>query len=881
MADAGRGRSRGRSRGRAAESQRPQGQPVRQPGPLPAAPPPAVSAWGPRPQAPAPPPQQQPSQVAAAGRASQRGGQAPRGDQGMAEAAAKMQAMSIGGAGDAPAGGRGAMRGGRPLPQTVLRTRPKDKEGSKKGTHGTPVNLTANYFQILSKTDWCLYQYRVDFSPEEDRTGVRKSLLRVHKKQLGGYIFDGTMMFASHKFPDKVMELYSTRNSDEAQIRITIKLVGDLAVGDYHYIQFFNILVRKCFGHMDLQLVGRNFFDAKARIAIPEYRLELWPGYLTSIRQHENNLLMCAEISHKVMRKDSVLHLMSEFTNMRGNFQDMCNQKILGCIVMTEYNNKTYRVDEVAFNETPMSTFSKGGENITYMKYYQERYGIKIHDPKQPLLLTRTKARDRRAGAPEHIYLIPELCRLTGLTEEMRNNNKLMAALSQYTRVDPRGRIGKLKAFKDRMLATENIVQDFKDWNLNLSQNLVNLPGRQLPPENVYGNSRQPLENTLANWTKGMRSCRMVSLGVMNDWVIIFPRQMERDVGKWVESIQRAGGGMGMSVHDPEYIQMNDDRPNSYMQTLDQILSQRVPDLIMCLVTTTRADRYNAIKKRCCIDRAVPTQVVSERVLRNPKGLMSIATKVAIQINCKTGGAPWRVDMPLSGLMVVGFDVCHDTTNRSKSYGALVASLDDGLTRYFSAVSEHTTGEELSNDIGANLVKALRKYSEVNKKLPSKIVIYRDGVGEGQVNYVVEHEVETIKESLKKVYGGDNYRMAFVIVTKRINTRFFLGDRNPGPGTVVDDVVTLPERYDFFLISQSVMQGTVTPTSYNVVWDNVELAPDRLQRLTYKMTHLYFNWSGTVRVPAPCQYAHKLAFLVGQSLHRAPRVELADRLYFL
>ena len=33
-------------------------------------------------------------------------------------------------------------------------------------------------------------------------------------------------------------------------------------------------------------------------------------------------------------------------------------------------------------------------------------------------------------------------------------------------------------------------------------------------------------------------------------------------------------------------------------------------------------------------------------------------------------------------------------------------------------------------------------------------------------------------------------------------------------GTVVDDVVTLPERYDFFLVSQSVRQGTVNPTSY-------------------------------------------------------------------
>jgi aubergine-like protein len=101
------------------------------------------------------------------------------------------------------------------------------------------------------------------------------------------------------------------------------------------------------------------------------------------------------------------------------------------------------------------------------------------------------------------------------------------------------------------------------------------------------------------------------------------------------------------------------------------------------------------------------------------------------------------------------------------------------------------------------------------------------------------------------------------------------------PGIVLDDVVTLPERYDFFLISQSVRQGTVNPTSYNVIEDNSGLKPDQIQKLTYKLTHLYYNWSGTVRVPAPCQYAHKLAFLVGQSLHKNPAEELEKQLFYL
>ena len=109
------------------------------------------------------------------------------------------------------------------------------------------------------------------------------------------------------------------------------------------------------------------------------------------------------------------------------------------------------------------------------------------------------------------------------------------------------------------------------------------------------------------------------------------------------------------------------------------------------------------------------------------------------------------------------------------------------------------------------------------------------------------------------------------------------GYGNPPSGTVVDDVVTQRERYDFFLVSQSVRQGTVNPTSYNVIADEngkKNLKPEHIQRLTYeKLCHLYFNWNGTVRVPNVCQYAHKLAYLVGNSVHREPRQDMDHLLY--
>lgn len=68
------------------------------------------------------------------------------------------------------------------------------------------------------------------------------------------------------------------------------------------------------------------------------------------------------------------------------------------------------------------------------------------------------------------------------------------------------------------------------------------------------------------------------------------------------------------------------------------------------------------------------------------------------------------ISLSLQGMMIMGFDVTHDTDLKGSSYGALVASLDSQLTSYFSAVSPHRTGNELSNDIAMNVTRALQKY---------------------------------------------------------------------------------------------------------------------------------------------------------------------------
>ena len=54
------------------------------------------------------------------------------------------------------------------------------------------------------------------------------------------------------------------------------------------------------------------------------------------------------------------------------NFQDECTKLLVGNIVITRYNNRTYRIDDVDWNKTPKESFTMSdGKEITFLEYYR------------------------------------------------------------------------------------------------------------------------------------------------------------------------------------------------------------------------------------------------------------------------------------------------------------------------------------------------------------------------------------------------------------------------------------------------------------------------------------------------------------------------------
>uniref|UniRef100_A0A1Q3F3E7 Putative translation initiation factor 2c eif-2c n=1 Tax=Culex tarsalis TaxID=7177 RepID=A0A1Q3F3E7_CULTA len=794
------------------------------------------------------------------------------------------------------AGGRGGMRGNRNLPEIVVTRKPGDML-SKHGSSGTPILLQANYFRVIRHEDERLFLYRVDFTPAVETRRAQNSIMYNLKPQIGGYLFDGTQLFTRNKLCDEEIQYETKYKANNEDYTIKLRRVGVVEGTNEAAFQVYNLMNRKAMGGLRLQLIGRNFFDPDAKVNLSQYKIDLYPGYITSIRQHEQDVLMCAELTHKVMRTDTCHDLFEKcMMNQRGNLQDNYKREVIGATVMTTYgSNKMYVVNDVDFSLSPESTFETRNGPITFFQYFRDRYNVTIKDRGQPMLVSRSKARDIRAGMPELIILVPELSRITGLSDEMRRDFHLMRGLAEHTRLAPDRRIARLEAFNQRLQFSKDSADTFRFWKTELDRRLVEVQGRVLAPETIFfhpqSDQYKMSAGDTAEWQMAFRDNPMYLTVSLTNWAIVIPGHIQQNVNQFLGCLYQVSRQMHFLVEEPRFVQIQNDSPVVYMETLNQLV-QKDPQLIMCIVTNDKADRYAAIKKKCCVDRAVPTQVVKCKTI-TPKGgnartLMSVATKIAIQLNCKLGGIPWIVKSPLSSVMCLGFDVCRDTKDRNKTYGALVASMYHGKHRFhpsfYSTVNQHANGAELSDSLALNVVKALRAYQQkFENNLPGRIVVYRDGVGDGDLQYVHEYEVGAIRDKIEAMYkaSGMEAKFCFIVVTKRINTRLFNRKQNPVPGTIVDDVITLPERNDFYLVSQNVRQGTVSPTSYNVLYNDCGLDADKLQVYSFKQTHMYYNWSGTVQVPAVCQYAHKLAALAGQFLHQPPSTWLERKLYFL
>ncbi|XP_058446425.1 protein argonaute-3 [Malaya genurostris] len=756
----------------------------------------------------------------------------------------------------------------------------------KTGTKGTPVQLMTNYIRIACDPDRGIYEYEVRFSPEVDSKASRARYIAQHANVIGNAkTFDGVKLYLPKKLPNADTILYANNPVDGHQV--TIKIMYKRKQRMSENVQFYNILFQRIMKVLKMVEMARKNFDPSAPKLIPQHRLEIWPGYVSAVDEYEGGLMLNLDVSHRVLLQTTVLdHIKTLARANPQDYKNMSTKSLLGAVILTRYNNKTYRIDDILFDQNPTMTFQASGKDISYIQYYKQQYNIDIQDLKQPLLIHRKERRVAGQDKPQEMMmcLIPEICYLTGLTDEMRSDFKVMRDIAAFTRVSPNQRWNSMKQFCRNVNENREAREILEVWGLKLDMDPLIMQGRCFDEEKVIFGNAQIGVGRNGDFNRAVTSNHMLQVVNIRNWLLIHTAKDIKIARSFMDCVDRSCRPMGIQIVPPQIEVLNSDRTEQYVQVLRTKINQDT-QIVVIICPTSRDDRYAAIKRICCSEIPVPSQVINARTLSNEAKNRAIVQKIILQMNCKLGGTLWSIKIPFNNVMIAGIDTYHDPKQKSSSVSAFVASLNGEYTRWYSRACIQNKKEEFMNGLCASLEKSLKAYQKLNCVLPAKIIIFRDGVGDGQLKMCAEYEIPQLQEACKLLAPDYCPEFAFIVVQKRINTRMFRVDAsnldNPNPGTVLDHTVTRRHHFDYFLVPQSVRQGSVSPTHYIVVHNQPDYCPDILQRLSYKLCYLYYNWPGSVRVPACCQYAHKMAYLIGQSVKRNPDEILNDKLFYL
>lgn len=125
--------------------------------------------------------------------------------------------------------------------------------------------LQTNYFRLITLPTWRIYQYHVEFAPSIELKRLKSGILSEHRARFGGYLYDGSKLFSTVKLPDAQTILHTKSKQGENYV-ITIKYIGVISMTEWQSLQVLNLILRRAMEGLKLQLVGRDFYDAVAKV---------------------------------------------------------------------------------------------------------------------------------------------------------------------------------------------------------------------------------------------------------------------------------------------------------------------------------------------------------------------------------------------------------------------------------------------------------------------------------------------------------------------------------------------------------------------------------------------------------------------------------------
>ncbi|KAL8880982.1 MAG: hypothetical protein Q9198_001718 [Flavoplaca austrocitrina] len=270
------------------------------------------------------------------------------------------------------------------------------------------------------------------------------------------------------------------------------------------------------------------------------------------------------------------------------------------------------------------------------------------------------------------------------------------------------------------------------------------------------------------------------------------------------------------------------------------VLQSQAPQCSLHLSDSTRDERLRILTR----DPLAGIHTVCSVHKKLLEKKMDYGSNIAHKINLKLGGINQTISADTLGkfgdgrAMLVGMDVTHPSPGslpKSPSVVGVVANTDPSFGQWPGSLRIQNHREMITN-LKEMFNERLEAWFRRNDNLPERILIYRDGVSETQLQDVLEEELSQIEVACEIRYKtkttGKYPKISMFVCGKRHHTRFYPtriedGDgargQNCRNGTVVDRGVTHEHWWDFFLQAHHAIQGTAKPTRYVVIRDDNQL----------------------------------------------------------
>ncbi|XP_017147364.1 protein argonaute-2 isoform X2 [Drosophila miranda] len=795
------------------------------------------------------------------------------------------------------------------------------------GREGRPIVLRANHFQVTMPRGY-VHHYDINIQPDKCPRKVNREIIetmvQAYSKIFGVLkpVFDGrNNLYTRDPLPigNERLELEVTLPGEgkDRIFRVTIKWQAQVSLfnleealeGRTRQIPYDAILaldvVMRHLPSMTYTPVGRSFFSSPDGYYHPlGGGREVWFGFHQSVRPSQWKMMLNIDVSATAFYKaQPVIDFMCEVLDIRDIMEQRkpltdsqrvkFTKEIKGLKIEITHcgqMRRKYRVCNVTRRPAQMQSFPLQLENgqtveCTVAKYFLDKYRMKLRYPHLPCLQVGQEHK--------HTYLPLEVCNIVAgqrcikkLTDMQTSTMIKATARSAPDREREINNLVKRADFNN-----DSYVQEF---GLAISNSMMEVRGRVLPPPKlqyggrvstgITGQQLFPPQNkvSLASPNQGvwdMRGKQFFTGVEIRIWAIacFAPQRTVREdaLRNFTQQLQKISNDAGMPIIGQPCFCKYATGPDQ-VEPMFRYLKITFPGLqLVVVVLPGKTPVYAEVKRVGDTVLGMATQCVQAKNVNktSPQTLSNLCLK----INVKLGGInsilvpSIRPKVFNEPVIFLGADVTHPPAgdNKKPSIAAVVGSMDAHPSRYAATVRVQQHRQEIIQELSSMVRELLIMfYKSTGGYKPHRIILYRDGVSEGQFPHVLQHELTAIREACIKLEPEYRPGITFIVVQKRHHTRLFCAEKkeqsgksgNIPAGTTVDVGITHPTEFDFYLCSHQGIQGTSRPSHYHVLWDDNHFDSDELQCLTYQLCHTYVRCTRSVSIPAPAYYAHLVAF---------------------